>query len=88
MRRYQCYKVVQAAKIHEVLSGRDDRKGPGATLVLMSEGSTVRQSVSMSDTWVSKHNPQDGDYLVYYEDGYESVSPAAAFEAGYTLIKD
>jgi len=27
-----------------------------------------------------------GDYYVVYEDGYKSISPAKAFEEGYTLI--
>lgn len=28
-----------------------------------------------------------GGYYVVYEDGYESWSPAEAFEKGYTLIQ-
>jgi hypothetical protein len=37
--------------------------------------------------YLDKHSPQAGGYYVVYEDGYRSYSPAAAFEAGYTLIK-
>ncbi|HLG97188.1 MAG TPA: hypothetical protein VKX49_12825 [Bryobacteraceae bacterium] len=34
-----------------------------------------------------KHQPQPGGYFVVYEDGYESFSPAKAFEEGYTRIE-
>jgi hypothetical protein len=37
--------------------------------------------------FLAKHNPVPGGYFVVYEDGYRSYSPAAAFEAGYTLIQ-
>jgi hypothetical protein len=33
-----------------------------------------------------KHDPQVGGYFVEYEDGYESFSPAKAFEGGYTRL--
>lgn len=35
--------------------------------------------------FMAKHNPKAGDYFVQYEDGYTSVSPANAFESGYSL---
>ena len=36
---------------------------------------------------VSRYMPNPGDYFVIYDgDGYESISPAAAFESGYTRI--
>jgi len=35
-----------------------------------------------------KHNPRPGGWFVLYEDGYQSFSPAEAFEQGYTLITD
>ena len=34
----------------------------------------------------SEKKPQVGDYYVQYEDGYESWSPAKAFEDGYTKV--
>jgi hypothetical protein len=37
-------------------------------------------------TYIDKHNPQPGGYYVVYDDGYESFSPALAFEQGYTRI--
>ena len=36
--------------------------------------------------YVEKHAPRVGGYFVRYDDGYESFSPAAAFEGGYTSV--
>lgn len=36
--------------------------------------------------FMARATPLPGGYLVIYEDGYMSFSPAAAFESGYTLI--
>jgi hypothetical protein len=43
-------------------------------------------SFVVSGEFMSKHKPVAGGYFVVYEDGYESFSPAQAFEEGYTLI--
>jgi hypothetical protein len=37
---------------------------------------------------VARGWPQVGDYLVEYDDGYVSWSPAKAFEDGYSRIKE
>jgi hypothetical protein len=80
--RYQCHKVVSAAKIIGVHPGRADGHGPGATLTLEMPFTDV----SVPDEWVGKFDPNEGDYLVAYDDGYVSVSPPQAFEDGYTRI--
>jgi len=36
--------------------------------------------------YVHKHKPQMGGYYVKYKDGYESFSPADAFEDGYESV--
>lgn len=37
----------------------------------------------------ARYMPKPGDYFVQYEDGYQSFSPAKAFEEGYTrIVKD
>lgn len=36
--------------------------------------------------YMNKHQPQIGGYYVKYADGYESFSPAEAFESGYTKV--
>jgi hypothetical protein len=33
--------------------------------------------------WLAKHQPEIGGYVVLYEDGYMSFSPAEGFEGGY-----
>lgn len=40
----------------------------------------------VSFEYVRKHGPKPGGYYVLYEDGYESYSPAKAFEEGYAKI--
>lgn len=40
----------------------------------------------VSREYLDKHQPEAGGYYVRYADGYESFSPASAFEKGYTRI--
>lgn len=40
----------------------------------------------VSRKYILKHNPQVGGYFVVYADGYQSWSPAQAFEGGYSRI--
>lgn len=37
-------------------------------------------------SWMAKHDPLVGDYLVFYSNGYVSYSPASAFEEGYLSL--
>jgi len=41
---------------------------------------------AISSEWADKHTPAAGGYFVVYDDGYQSYSPAKAFEEGYTRI--
>ena len=75
---YQCHKQVQALKIAHLLANprgielhfEDERFGPA----------------EMSAAWIDKHKVMAGGYLVIYDGGYASFSPAEPFEAGYTLV--
>src|SRR3990167_5567722 len=40
--------------------------------------------IAVDHAYIKKHNPQVGGYYVVYMDDYNSYSPAAAFEDGYT----
>lgn len=40
----------------------------------------------VSAKYVKKHKPEAGGYYVRYIDGYESYSPAKAFEEGYNRL--
>lgn len=76
--RWQCHKVVQAAQIEAI---RDQHVPDGAILTLTG-GFTIK----VDSKWTDRHQAKVGGYLVIYEDGYMSFSPAAAFESGYTRI--
>ena len=76
---YLCHKRVRAAKLYDVKRPSVD----GADTVLTFAGMFPDRYVDAA--WVAKHSPQPGDYIVIYEDGYESISPAGVFEAGYSL---
>jgi hypothetical protein len=43
-------------------------------------------SIPVNAEYLQKHKPRVGGYYVRYADGYESFSPAQAFEEGYTLM--
>jgi hypothetical protein len=53
---------------------------------LYAIGKTTDPTVLVSKEYNDKHAPEIGGYYVLYDDGYESWSPAAAFESGYTLV--
>ena len=79
LQKYKCHKVVEAGKIVEV-----DLDNQGGHYLLL-EG--FGEPLLVGDSYMHKHRPQVGGYYVVYEDGYESFSPAKAFEAGYTKIE-
>lgn len=78
--KYKCHKTVHALRIKDIVWDADNRP---THLSFHDEGYAPRP-VTMA--WVTKHDPKPGGYLVVYDDGYESFSPAKAFEDGYTRI--
>lgn len=78
MKKYKCHKVVNA---FQIVSIDGNRQG---TNYLIGE----EDNVSVDDDWMDKFSPEIGGYFVQYVDGYESFSPAAAFESGYTEMED
>jgi hypothetical protein len=72
MKRYQCHKQVDAAKITAINDG-----------VLTFEDGSTR---AVGDRWLQAKAAHVGGYYVAYADGYDSFSPAKAFEEGYTLL--
>ncbi len=75
--QYRCHKIVRAGKILQI----ETKMNGGAVLHL--QGGTA---VMVSPEYMEKHRPQQFGYFVHYEpDGYQSFSPAKAFEDGYTL---
>lgn len=85
--RWKCHKIVQAAKI--IAAGPAPRSSAqlhdlGLLLTLETSPAGDRVMLWQPDAWAFRHRPEIGGYFVRYDDGYESYSPAAAFEAGYT----
>jgi len=67
---------------------RDTGGRLGATIVAddaPAEYPNARTRFRVSAEYLAKHKPTSGGYYVVYKDGYESFSPAQAFEEGYTL---
>lgn len=79
--RYRSHKVVEALKIQSL------EHGPEGTAMIIPENTTYG-IFEVSADYVNKHDPQPGGYYVRYDTGYESWSPAQAFEEGYTLIQE
>ena len=80
--RYRCHKEVWAGKIAHIDYRHD---GDGGAVVVFAEG---HDRFYVSQAYVDKHKPKPGGYYVRYDDGYESWSPAGAFESGYTRIEE
>lgn len=81
MPRYKCHKEVSALKIAQIR--QPDLNEPGAMIVPV-DGRFAPFKVDAQ--YMAKHSPTAGGYFVVYEDGYQSFSPAEAFESGYTEI--
>ena len=83
MPKYKCHKVVQAFQIEAISQVIKDPGRWG-----LSSGSKDNLRIHVSPEYMEKHKPKVGGYYVRYADGYESWSPADAFEDGYTLIPE
>ncbi len=85
MQRYQCHKIVEAAKITEI---------EVQVQTIRFEGETAFRPTTW-EWWGRFYSEITGalgtddlGYFVRYADGYESWSPTAVFEAGYEAIVD
>ena len=81
MPQYKCHKVVGAVKIKtfQLLPNQD---------AMIETDVPGFEFFKVSAKYMNRHWPKPGGYYVIYADGYESFSPAEAFEAGYTKIGD
>lgn len=73
---YRCHKEVRAAKILGI-----ETAFSYARLTLEEYG-----DIYVTEEYLKKHAPHIGGYFVVYADGYQSYSPAKAFQEGYTRI--
>jgi hypothetical protein len=74
---YESHKVVRAMRI---ASYKYDAEGTMTAAV----GEDGAEFVSTVPSMMQRSVP--GDYAVIYADGFHSVSPAKAFEEGYTRV--
>lgn len=78
--KYKCHKEVWAFKIKEIVYNEDSVNDDVIIFGFNGEASDVDKE------YMDKHDPKSGGYYVLYKGGYQSYSPAEAFESGYTLI--
>lgn len=83
MPKYRSHKEVWALKIAAI--EYDDRSSDSSAVITPAEVGYTPFVVDPA--YVRKHQPTVGGYFVQYADGYQSFSPAEAFESGYTLIQ-
>ncbi len=77
MPKYKCHKEVWALKIKSI------ERDAVTKLIFEDEGFPA---ILVSYNYDVKHDPEPGGYYVVYSDGYQSYSPAEAFESGYTKV--
>lgn len=79
--KYRSHKIVQAAPIIAVSPQHD---------YVVVENDTTRDGVRIpvDPKLFARGVPEAGAYFVVYDDGYQSWSPKAAFEGGYTRIDE
>lgn len=84
MPEYTCHKKVWALKIKSIaIDGEgENRETDGSAMITPEEPGYAAFKVSRE--YMHKHKPEVGGYYVRYKDGYESFSPAPAFEEGYS----
>lgn len=79
--KYKCHKEVSALKIKEVKT----HASKTGVLILVPDDETYEE-FEKDRFFVSKHQPHAGGYYIVYADGYQSFSPAKAFDSGYSKI--
>ena len=85
--RYKSHKEVWALQIESIKRDGEgeNRDSDGSAMITPKEEGYAPFKVSAD--YMHKHKPEVGGYYVVYKDGYESFSPAKAFEEGNTLIE-
>jgi hypothetical protein len=78
VKKYRSHKIVEAAKITDVI-------GPERQLYI--QGDTVSPTADWWDRYRIANQNYVGGYYVRYNDGYDSWSPAGAFEEGYVEVE-
>lgn len=80
--KYVSHKVVQAAQI--IAFSYDEKFRPEAAIVVYNTDGSMEQEEFRPNLQAQLDGAQVGDWAMKYADGYKSISPAKAFEEGYT----
>lgn len=83
MPMYVCRKKVWALKI-EAVEFEANSAEDGTAIIRPADYGYAPFVVSRE--YMERHKPVAGGYYVVYEDGYQSFSPAEAFESEYTPV--
>lgn len=87
MEKYRCHKIVEAAKILSTPElSHEPWPRPPARCPIGIETPEGGDIVMVEGAWLERHAPKVGGYLVRYDDGYLSFSPAEPFEDGYQAV--
>lgn len=86
--RYKCHKEVWALKIERIeydntKAQAEQRQTDGSALLVFADSDGIAP-IRVNANYLKRHDPHFGGYYVVYKDGYQSFSPAQAFEEGYT----
>jgi hypothetical protein len=85
MPKYRCHKEVWALKISSIVDPNlPENESDGSRMIHPTD--TRYAPFRVPHGYMRKHNPEVGGYYIVYADGYESYSPAKAFEDGYSLV--
>lgn len=94
---YKSHKEVWALKIKSIETVRptveelqrildSNQESPAFDAAIITPEDDGYAPFGVSGSYMRKHEPKTGGYFVVYKDGYQSYSPAQAFEEGYTRI--
>jgi hypothetical protein len=81
--QWQSHKIVRAGK---VLPQQVEDTGEGTGVLTVEDVNGTPCRVVVPNNFFARGAPSPGDYVVIYDDGYKSWSPAKAFEEGYIRI--
>jgi len=80
--KYESHKVVQAAKIVSIHNDNNE----GEYFLWVDPGTGILEKFATSVSGMMD-KAEVGGWAMLYPDGFRSVSPAKAFEEGYTKVE-
>ena len=82
---WRSHKVVKAGR----LMRQQPESDPGEldVILIVEDVNGAPCKIGVPRDFFARKVPFPGDYIVIYDDGYKSWSPAKAFEEGYTRVE-